>query len=63
MSAVRVQRHIRSSACDDYLLALHIATRWGFRSQAHFTRAFHARYGITPAELRRTSRDPRYRSP
>lgn len=40
-----------------------IATRWGFRSPAHFTRAFHARYGITPAELRRTIRSPRHRSP
>ncbi len=40
-----------------------IATRWGFRSPAHFTRAFQARYGITPAELRRTTRDPAYRSP
>ena len=30
-----------------------IAARWGFRSAAHFTRAFHARYGITPAQLRR----------
>ena len=29
-----------------------IAARWGFRSAAHFTRAFHARYGITPAGLR-----------
>ncbi len=29
-----------------------IATRWGFRSPAHFTRAFQARYGITPASLR-----------
>lgn len=29
-----------------------IAARWGFRSAAHFTRACHARYGITPAELR-----------
>jgi AraC-like DNA-binding protein len=40
-----------------------IATRWGFRSPAHFTRAFQARYGITPAEFRRTTRDPRHRSP
>jgi AraC-like DNA-binding protein len=40
-----------------------IATRWGFRSPAHFTRAFHARYGITPAELRRTTRTPGQRSP
>jgi AraC-like DNA-binding protein len=30
-----------------------IAARSGFRSAAHFTRAFHARYGLTPAELRR----------
>lgn len=30
-----------------------IAARRGFRSAAHFTRAFHARFGITPAELRR----------
>lgn len=35
-----------------------IAARWGFPSAAHFTRAFHARYAITPAELRRTSRHP-----
>jgi AraC-like DNA-binding protein len=40
-----------------------IATRWGFRSPAHFTRAFRARYGITPAELRRTTRTPGHRSP
>ena len=25
MSAVRAERHIRSSACDDYLLALHVS--------------------------------------
>ena len=38
-----------------------IAARWGFRSPAYFTRAFHARYGMTPAELRRLApyvRDP-----
>ena len=40
-----------------------IAARWGFRSPAHFTRAFRARYGITPAELRRTARSPGHRSP
>jgi AraC-like DNA-binding protein len=26
-----------------------IAGRWGFRSTAHFTRAFSARFGVTPA--------------
>jgi AraC-like DNA-binding protein len=30
-----------------------IAARWGFRSPAHFTRAFYGRFGITPAEFRR----------
>ena len=40
-----------------------IATRRGFRSPAHFTRAFRARYGITPAGLRRTTRTAGHRSP
>jgi AraC-like DNA-binding protein len=31
-----------------------IATRWGFRSGAHFTRAFIAQYGTAPRELRRS---------
>jgi len=35
-----------------------VAARWGFRSPAHFTRAFHARYGTTPGELRRAARRP-----
>ena len=35
-----------------------VAARWGFRSTAHFTRVFHARYGTTPAALRRASRPP-----
>jgi AraC-like DNA-binding protein len=30
------------------LTVAEIAARWGFRSAAHFTRAFRARYGITP---------------
>ncbi|MGH3587479.1 MAG: helix-turn-helix domain-containing protein, partial [Pseudonocardia sp.] len=29
-----------------------IACRWGFASQAHFTRLFRARFGATPSELR-----------
>lgn len=30
-----------------------IAARWCFPGQAHFTRAFHARYGVNPSEARR----------
>ena len=33
-----------------------VATSWGFRSAAHFSRAFHARYGTMPAGLRRAAR-------
>jgi len=35
-----------------HLSAAEIAARWGFRSAAHFTRAFRARYGDTPASRR-----------
>jgi AraC-like DNA-binding protein len=31
-----------------HLTVAEIAARWGFRSAAHFTRAFRARYGVTP---------------
>jgi AraC-like DNA-binding protein len=41
-----------------HLAIAEIAARWGFRSAAHFTRAFGARYGITPAGYRRTCREP-----
>jgi AraC-like DNA-binding protein len=30
-----------------------ISSRWGFASQAHFTRAFRARFGCTPTQVRR----------
>jgi AraC-like DNA-binding protein len=33
-----------------------IAGRWGYRSPAHFTRAFSARFGVTPRELRGAAR-------
>lgn len=54
-------REQRLRRCRDDLLDQHltrrsvseIAARWGFRSAAHFSRAFRARYGFTPAELRR----------
>jgi AraC-like DNA-binding protein len=29
-----------------------VAARWGFASQAHFTRLFRARFGCTPSEVR-----------
>jgi AraC-like DNA-binding protein len=32
-----------------------LAARWGFTDQAHFTRAFRARYGTTPSHARRGS--------
>jgi AraC-like DNA-binding protein len=31
-----------------------IASRWGFGSDAHFSRVFRAAYGMTPGEFRRT---------
>jgi AraC-like DNA-binding protein len=33
-----------------------IAARWGYRSPAHFTRAFTARFGIGPRDFRRDAR-------
>ncbi|MGI5490848.1 helix-turn-helix domain-containing protein [Microtetraspora malaysiensis] len=32
-----------------------IATRWGFISAAHFSRAFRAAYGVSPTEYRRST--------
>jgi AraC-like DNA-binding protein len=48
-------RRCRDDLTDHHLshrTVAEIATSWGFRSPAHFTRAFQARYGITPASLR-----------
>lgn len=33
-----------------------IATRWGYGDPAHFTRSFRARFGVTPAALRRRAK-------
>jgi AraC-like DNA-binding protein len=33
-----------------------LAARWGFTDQAHFTRAFRARYGTTPSHLRSSAK-------
>jgi AraC-like DNA-binding protein len=32
-----------------------IAARWGFASQAHFARAYRARYATTPTAARRAA--------
>jgi AraC-like DNA-binding protein len=34
-----------------------IASRWGFSSPAHFSRAFRERYGMAPNQIRRQTRD------
>ncbi|GAA0242470.1 hypothetical protein GCM10009539_29870 [Cryptosporangium japonicum] len=44
-----------------HLSIARIAARWCFASQAHFTRAFQARYGVAPSAVRRAAgigRDP-----
>ena len=58
---VREQRLRRCAAdlADErlrHLTIADIAARWGFRSPAHFTRTFRARYGVTPAGHRRSGR-------
>jgi transcriptional regulator GlxA family with amidase domain len=35
-----------------HLTVAEVAGRWGFRSAAHFCRAFESRYGITPSGCR-----------
>ncbi|RZU32167.1 AraC-like DNA-binding protein [Blastococcus saxobsidens] len=49
LDAARVDLTARSMRA--YRIA-DIATRWGFASQAHFTRSFRARFGCTPSEVR-----------
>ena len=39
-----------------HLTVAEIATHWGFRSAAHFTRSFQARYGVTPTGHRASGR-------
>jgi AraC-like DNA-binding protein len=50
-------RRCRADLADQDLRDLaiaEVARRWGYRSAAHFTRAFAARFGTTPREFRRT---------
>jgi len=52
----RMLRRCRDELADQqhsYRTVAEIAARWGFRSPAHFTRAFRARYGVVPVEFRR----------
>ena len=46
-----------------YLPVSEIAGRWGYRSPAHFTRSFSARFGVTPRGLRSAARPGPVRSP
>jgi AraC-like DNA-binding protein len=39
-----------------HLAIAEIAQRWGYRSAAHFSRAFAARFGTTPREFRQAAR-------
>ncbi|HXH02934.1 MAG TPA: helix-turn-helix domain-containing protein [Candidatus Competibacteraceae bacterium] len=56
-------RELRLEACREALVGGEhapsigaLAYRWGFADQAHFCRAFKARYGISPGEARRLAR-------
>lgn len=40
-----------------------IALRWGFRDQAHFSRAFSSAYGLSPRDARRVGTRPDERAP
>jgi AraC-like DNA-binding protein len=44
-------RDLRGLRTDDQRIA-DVAARWGFSSQAHFTRLFRARFGCTPGAVR-----------
>lgn len=63
-------RHRRLARCEGDLADPHyaeeaiadIARRWGFRDQAHFSRAFAARNGLSPSAYRRQAKpDPEWR--
>ncbi|WP_344744743.1 helix-turn-helix domain-containing protein [Streptosporangium vulgare] len=54
----RCRRDLADPLMDD-LPVRAIASRWGFSSDAHFSRAFRAAYGASPAAYRRHLREPR----
>ena len=61
---LREQRLSRSrrDLADEHLRDLpiaQIAGRWGYRSNAHFTRSFSARFGVGPRDFRRSLHDAR----
>lgn len=51
------RRDLGDPACG-HLRVVDIAARWGFSSQAHFTRAFRRVLGVTPSEARESSSPP-----
>lgn len=55
-------RRSRRDLADERLRELsiaQIASRWGYRSGAHFTRSFSARFGVGPRDFRRRAHDSR----
>jgi AraC-like DNA-binding protein len=53
-------RRSRRDLADERLRSLSIAQiagRWGYRSNAHFTRSFSARFGVGPRDFRRTAHE------
>jgi AraC-like DNA-binding protein len=52
----RCRRDLADPRLRDVAIA-DLAARWGFRSAAHFSRAFSARYGAGPRDFRRAAND------
>jgi AraC-like DNA-binding protein len=50
----RARDELASAAADRH--CIDIALAWGFSSQAHFSRAFRAQYGVSPSEFRAQQR-------
>lgn len=49
-----VKRDLSDPRCNARSV-MFLASQWGFRDQAHFTRCFRERYGVTPARFRRVN--------
>ncbi len=53
----RARRDLADERLRDLSIA-QIAGRWGYRSSAHFTRSFSARFGVGPRDFRRANDSP-----